>query len=298
MKVAIHSRTFDPEKIDIFVLLINEISKRNINIILSKDLYLFLKEAIKEEHRAKFDIEKFELFNLYPQLNGVDFVFSIGGDGTLLEAVTIVKDRKIPILGINAGRLGFLASTTKDKVTETLDSLFKGFYSIDERTLIHLESNKDIFNGVNFALNDFTILKRDTSSMIVVHTYLDGEYLNSYWSDGLIIATPTGSTGYSLSVGGPVVIPHSKNFIISPVSPHNLNVSPLVVSDSSVISFEIEGRSKNFLVSLDSRSVKVDASVQMAVRKCDFNAHLVKLKDNNFLNTLRLKLNWGLDARN
>ena len=157
---------------------------------------------------------------------------------------------------------------------------------------------RDIFDGYNFGLNDFTILKKDTSSMITVHTYIDGEYLNSYWADGLIVSTPTGSTGYSLSCGGPVVLPQSHNFIITPVSPHNLTVRPMVVSDNSVISFEIEGRGKNFLVSLDSRSYTVDASIQMAVSKEKFMAKLVKLDGYNFLDTLRQKLNWGYDARN
>jgi NAD+ kinase len=215
-----------------------------------------------------------------------------------LETLTFVREKKIPILGINTGRLGFLATTPTNKIKEAVNALFNGFYTLDERSLIQLESNEDIFNGINFGLNEFTILKRDTSSMIVVRTYIDGEYLNAYWADGLIIATPTGSTGYSLSVGGPVVIPHSKNFIISPVSPHNLNVRPLIVSDNSVISFEIEGRSKNFLVSLDSRSRKVDASIQLAIKKCDFTINLVKLHGENFLNTLRFKLNWGFDTRN
>ena len=159
-------------------------------------------------------------------------------------------------------------------------------------------ADRDIFDGLNFGLNEMTILKKDTSSMIVVHTYIDGEYLNSYWADGLIVSTPTGSTGYSLSCGGPLVLPQSNNFIITPVSPHNLNVRPMIVSDKSVISFEIEGRSKNFLVSLDSRSYTVDASIQLAVKKEDFAVKLVKLDGYNFLDNLRQKLNWGLDVRN
>jgi NAD+ kinase len=179
-----------------------------------------------------------------------------------------------------------------------LDSLYKGHYSIDERSLIRVDSDQELFEGINFGLNEFSILKRDTSSMIVVNTYIDGEYLNSYWADGLLVSTPTGSTGYSLSCGGPVVLPQTNNFIISPVCPHNLNVRPLVVPDSSVISFEIEGRSNNYLVSLDSRSRSVDALVQIAVRRESFNAKLIKLHNVNFLSTLRNKLNWGADKRN
>jgi len=201
-------------------------------------------------------------------------------------------------VGINTGRLGFLATISKEKVTHAVEALYQNEYSYDLRTLVRVHSDQDVFDGCNFGLNDFTILKKDTSSMITVHTYIDGEYLNSYWADGLIVSTPTGSTGYSLSCGGPVVLPQSHNFIITPVSPHNLTVRPMVVSDNSVISFEIEGRSNNFLVSLDSRSYTVDASIQMAVSKEQFMAKLVKLDGYNFLDTLRQKLNWGYDARN
>jgi NAD+ kinase len=225
-------------------------------------------------------------------------VCSVGGDGTLLETVTYIGSREIPILGINTGRLGFLATTSPYQVKSAIHALFNGYFTYDDRTLIHVESDRDVFDGVNFGLNEFTIIKRDTSSMIVVKTFIDGEYLNTYWADGIIIATPTGSTGYSLSCGGPVVLPQSNNFIISPVSPHNLNVRPMVVSDNSIISFEIQGRSKNYLISLDSRSRVVEASVQLAVRKESFKARLVKLNGDNFLHTLRNKLNWGLDARN
>jgi NAD+ kinase len=194
--------------------------------------------------------------------------------------------------------LGFLATISKEMIPQAIDALFENQFSFEYRSLVKVHSEKDIFNGKNFGLNDFTILKKDTSAMITVHAYIDGEYLNSYWADGLIVSTPTGSTGYSLSCGGPVVLPQSNNFIITPVSPHNLTVRPMVVSDNSVISFEIEGRSKNFLVSLDTRSYTVDASVQMAVSKEDFQAKLVKLDGYNFLDTLRMKLNWGYDARN
>jgi NAD+ kinase len=225
-------------------------------------------------------------------------MISIGGDGTLLETVAYVGARETPILGINTGRLGFLATTAPGQIKDAVSSLYNNYFTLEERSLIHLDTDRELFDGLSFGLNEFTITKRDTASMIVVHTYIDGEYLNSYWADGLIVATPTGSTGYSLSCGGPVVLPQSGNFIISPVSPHNLNVRPLVVSDNSVISFEIQGRSKNYLVSLDSRSRVVDASIGLAVRKESFRARLVQLDGNNFLQTLRNKLNWGLDVRN
>ncbi|MBX2843312.1 MAG: NAD kinase [Flammeovirgaceae bacterium] len=291
MKIGIHSRTFEADKLVFFKSIINEIARRGFELSLYKDLSKFLKQKLGE-------IPPHHIFNNSKELQPSDLIFSVGGDGTLLETVLFVKEKNIPIIGVNTGRLGFLATISNDKIKEAMDSIFAGNYTIDSRTLIKLETNEDIFAGNNFGLNEFTILKRDTSSMIIVHTYIDGEYLNSYWADGLIIATPTGSTGYSLSVGGPVVVPQSNNFIISPVSPHNLNVRPLIVSDDCTISFEIEGRSKNFLISLDSRSRKVDESIKMAVRKSDFKANLLKLKGDNFLHTLRKKLHWGLDLRN
>ncbi|MFC6996823.1 NAD kinase [Rufibacter roseus] len=239
-----------------------------------------------------------ELFNRETNLSDVTYMLSLGGDGTLLDTVTYVGPYQIPIMGINMGRLGFLASVPYAQLVMAIDSLLKGHYTIEERSLIHLDSDQDVFGGKNFGLNEFSILKRDTSSMIAVHTYIDGEFLNSYWADGLIVATPTGSTGYSLSCGGPVMMPQTNIFVISPVCPHNLNVRPLVVSDTSVISFEIEGRSTKYLVSLDSRSRPVDATIQLAVRRENFNARLVKLNQVNFLTTLRTKMHWGLDQRN
>lgn len=231
-------------------------------------------------------------------LAGTHFVLSLGGDGTLLEAVTYVGSLQIPILGINMGRLGFLATVPQERVADALDALVRGHYTLDDRSLIRVEADRPLFDGVPFGLNEFSILKRDSSAMIVVHTYIDGEFLNSYWADGLIVSTPTGSTGYSLSCGGPVLLPHTTNFVIAPVCPHNLNVRPLIVPDRSVISFEIEGRANNFLVSLDSRSQPVDATIQLAVSRERFVARLVKVHQANFLSTLRTKLNWGLDERN
>ena len=291
LNLALYSKSYEPAKLPYFQQLLDQVAYYQMRLVIYRDLAQHLKA-----HGLKLDGT--EVYRSHTQLSGIDIMLSVGGDGTLLDTVTHVREKQIPILGINIGRLGFLATTAKDRIPAAFDALVQNAYQVENRALLQLESDRDIFHGLNFGLNEFTILKRDTSSMIVVNTFIDGEYLNSYWSDGLIVSTPTGSTGYSLSVGGPVVIPDSNNFIIAPVSPHNLNVRPLVVSDKSIISFEIEGRGKNFLVSLDSRSKKVDASVQLAVRKCDFMVKLVKLRGDNFLNTLRLKLNWGLDVRN
>ena len=232
------------------------------------------------------------------EMAAMDFMISIGGDGTLLDAVTQVGDLEVPILGLNTGRLGFLATVAKEKISDAIADLAAQNFQLETRTLISLESHRKLFNGLNFGLNEFTIHKRDTSSMITVHTYIDGKYLNSYWADGLIVSTPTGSTGYSLSCGGPLISPEAKNLVITPVSPHNLNVRPIIVSDESEISFEIEGRAEKFLISLDSRSTSISSEVKLSVKKEKFSAKLVKLPHYHFFDTLRQKLNWGFDMRN
>lgn len=227
-----------------------------------------------------------------------DFFIVLGGDGTILNAVTLVRDAQVPIVGINLGRLGFLASIEKRRIPEAIACLKRGRYNLTERGLIYLESNLPLFGDVRFALNDCTLLKRDTSSMIIIHTYINGAYLNSYWADGIIVATPTGSTGYSLSCGGPIIFPDSGNFVITPVAPHNLNVRPVVISDDAVISFEVEGRAENFLCTLDSRFETITAAHHLAVRKNDFSVRIVQLQDYGFLETIRDKLTWGIDSRN
>jgi NAD+ kinase len=228
----------------------------------------------------------------------MDFVFSVGGDGTLLDTVSLIGALEIPIVGINTGRLGFLATVAKNDLDKAVPQLVQGAYTLEPRSLVSLSTDKPLFNGLNFGLNEFTIHKRDTSSMITVHTYINGQYLNSYWSDGLIVATPTGSTGYSLSCGGPLIAPEGKNFVITPVSPHNLNVRPIVISDDSEISFQVEGRTEKILISLDSRSMPIDASMKLIIKKAEFNAILVKFADYHYFDTLRQKLNWGFDMRN
>lgn len=291
MNIAIHGRTFRAEAKTFVQEMFKDLEKRGIDVQVSSIFFNFLKEVGITPNTDSIYTNK-------DDLKQADFLFSLGGDGTLLESVTHVADKEIPILGINTGRLGFLATTSPEEIGAAISNICKGYYRIDSRSLISLESETDVFDGLNFGLNELAITKRDTSSMIVVHTYINGEYLNSYWADGLIVSTPTGSTGYSLSCGGPVVLPESNNFIIAPISPHNLNVRPLIISDESIISFEIEGRSKNFLVSLDSRSKVIDASVQIAVKKERFRTQLLKMNEDNFLNTLRKKLSWGLDIRN
>ena len=228
----------------------------------------------------------------------IDVVITLGGDGTILGCLKLVVDTEIPILGINLGRMGFLADIEKAKIKEAVEAVVAGRYNLDKRSIIRLDSNIPLFGNLPYALNDFTLLKRDTSSMVTIHAYVNGDYLNTYWSDGIIMATPTGSTGYSLSCGGPIIFPSSNNFVITPVAPHNLNVRPIVIPDDAVVSFEIEGRAENFLCTLDSRFETISSSVKLAVKKADFKIALIQLEEGHFLHTIREKLAWGLDKRN
>jgi NAD+ kinase len=230
--------------------------------------------------------------------NKVDIVITLGGDGTILHAITLVKDSGIPILGINLGRLGFLASTEKHKISDALTILKNKEYTIDQRSMLAVSSNLSLFKENNFALNDFTVHKRDNSAMITIHTYIDDEYLNAIWADGLIISTPTGSTGYSLSCGGPIVFPGSGNFIITPIAPHNLNVRPIVISDKKLIKLKLEGRADSFLCTLDSRHEIITAQHEITIQKCEFALCLINLPDVSFIKTVSDKLMWGLDKRN
>lgn len=290
MIIALHGRPFKNDSI----LFIEKI----IDQMVSEDVELVVYEPFFKHLKNKGLLQKANIYKTQEDLAGADYLFSIGGDGTFLDAVVFSAQLQIPILGINVGRLGFLATVTEENYTGLITKILNKQYRIEERSLIRVETETGLFGNLNFGLNEFTITKRDSASMIIVHTYIDGEFLNSYWADGLIVSTPTGSTGYSLSCGGPVVLPLTSNFILTPISPHNLNVRPLLVPESSTLTFEIEGRSKNFLVSLDSRSETVKPGLKLVVKKEKFNARLVKLESDSFLNTLRLKLNWGLDVRN
>jgi NAD+ kinase len=227
-----------------------------------------------------------------------DALISLGGDGTLLDTVCLVRDKKIPVLGVNYGRLGFLASLGKEKLAEAVEALKLRTYVLDQRDLLHLDASIPLFGDAPFALNEFTIHKREFSPMIKIHTYLNGEFLNTFWSDGLIVSTPTGSTGYSLSCNGPVVFPDSASFVITPIAPHNLNIRPIVVPNHNVISFEVEGRMEDFICTMDSRKEVVKKDTELAIRRENFNFHLLRLNENNFLRTLREKLTWGFDKRN
>lgn len=294
MKIAIFGRPFKESFTNSMSLMFDILKNKDVELLIYKPFYDFIIQ------NSKLKPINCSFFTNHKDLDkNTDFFFSIGGDGTFLEAVTIVRDSNIPLVGINCGRLGFLADIAQDEIPQALEDLFDNEYSIENRSLLKVESsNENLFGDFNYALNEFTVHKKDSASMITVHTYLNDEYLNSYWADGLIISSPTGSTAYSLSVGGPILIPETQNFVISPISPHNLTVRPIVLSNKQVISLRVEGRSDSYLASLDSRSVSFKSCDTLKIQRSEFTIKVVKLKGHSFFGTLRSKLMWGVDKRN
>lgn len=292
MKVAVYSRVMEEEQQKDVQLFFDELAKQKIEPVVFQHFFGQIKEKIKLPSGTT-------TFSISEQLTeAIEVIVSLGGDGTLLDTITLVRNKNIAVMGINFGRLGFLAGIGHDDVKTAVKAIVNRTYLVDKRTLIHLDANIPLFGNVPYGLNEFLIHKEDTASMIKIHTYLNGEFLNTYWSDGLIVATPTGSTGYSLSCNGPIVFPDSGSFVITPVAPHNLNVRPIIVPDDNIISFEVEGRTEKIICALDSRREIVNKNIQLAVRKETFLIKLVRLSENNFLQTLRNKLTWGLDKRN
>lgn len=288
MKIGLYAKVISTPK---QLKLIEEI----IQFLMMENVEVKLHQHLSESLNHNYKLDEFDLLCKKEPI--IDFLICIGGDGTILDAVEIAGDSQVPIIGVNTGRLGFLANVSTNGFKNAFSELKQGSYSIDKRSLLQLESNTDLFR-FNYAMNDFVLHKKETSSMITVHAFLNGEPLNSYWADGLIIATPTGSSGYSLSCGGPILFPKSSSLVVTPIAPHNLNVRPIIIPDDQVLSFEIEGRSNQFLASLDSRSVTIDQSVQIAIRKADFGINLVRFEGDTFLKTLRNKMLWGMDNRN
>ena len=289
--------------IAIFGKTVNPLNLVYIDEMLAQLRLLGLKYVVDEAyakllHDNKLAIHADTYSNFDEVRTETEVLFSLGGDGTILEAITSIQHTETPILGINFGRLGFLANVGKDQIHQAIDIVAKGKYLIDRRSLLELHCNEPIFKDFPYALNEMTVQRKDQSSMITVHTYLNGELLNDYWADGLIISTPTGSTGYSLSCGGPIIYPTSGNFVLTPIAPHNLNVRPIIVSDDVVLSFEVTGRGNSFLCTLDSRFASIDSSFELAVKKASFGVRLVRLTDMNFISSLKNKLNWGMDQRN
>jgi NAD+ kinase len=292
MKIALFGKPFSEDFYLNIKTLFDKLNQHNTEIVVHRDFgdFLSVKAGIHIHNSTNFSDDS-------GLPDDIDFIFSLGGDGTFLETVSHVRDSGIPILGINTGRLGFLANISREEISASLDDLFNGNYTLENRCLIRLNTSEGPIEDLNTALNEITIIKKNTA-MISINTMLDGEYLNSYWADGLIISTPTGSTAYSMSVGGPIVLPESKNFIISPISPHNLTVRPIIVPDNRTISLEVDSRSKEFQVALDSRSYTVKTNVKLFIDKAPYCIRMVKFPTNSFYNTLRNKLMWGVDRRN
>jgi NAD+ kinase len=292
MKIAVYAHPLEDITIEFVKKLFNKLKENKIKVLLYSEFYQFLKT------NHNFDVDFAELFTYHTEIKkDVDFFISIGGDGTFLETVYFVRDKQIPIVGINSGRLGFLATISKDEIDKAVNDLITNNFEIEERTLIELDTNKKLFTDFNIALNEFTIQKTYSSSMIKIEVRVNNEYLNTYWSDGLIISTPTGSTAYSLSAGGPIVVPNSKNFIITPISPHNLTARPLVLSDDKEVTIKVYGRSKMFLASLDYRSETFNEGLELKIKKANFTIPIIIFKDVSFYATLRNKLMWGADKR-
>ena len=292
MKVAVYGRTFEEGFLSYIRNFFQLLNTYGFQIHIYQDFLSYMSETYN------FHPSVDDTFTGYKDINEkVDFVISIGGDGTLLDTVSLVRRTSIPVIGINTGKLGFLANIAKEEISDAIESLYHGRYTVEERSLLHLSSEETIFPEFSYALNDMTIQKKD-SRMITIHVYLNGKYLNTYWADGLIIATPTGSTAYSLSVGGPIVLPDTNNFIISPISAHNLTVRPIVVSDDSELLLKPEGRCSQYLISMDHHSKIVNKIMNITVKKASFTMKVLQLDNTDFYTTLRNKLMWGVDTRN
>lgn len=292
MKIAIYGRQFNDQVVLPYIQeVFNVLAQHGVEIYVHPQLDGYLQENIKAV--------KYNILDCAERLSGfIDLFLTLGGDGTLLDMVTLIRDSGIPVIGINFGRLGFLASINKNDIAAAIHAVVNKQFTLDSRELLSIESDTEIFGDDNFALNDITIHKRDDSAMITTHVFLDEEFLNSYWGDGIIISTSTGSTAYSLSCGGPIIFPESNTIVLTPNAPHNLNVRPIVLPDSSTLAIDVECRSANYLVSCDSRTAIIDKTMRFKVKKAGFKLNLIRLNNESYLSTLRNKLLWGLDVRN
>ncbi len=292
MKIALFGKAFNPDHIEYFRILTEALESRGCKLIVWKPFHDFLKDKIAFRQDVK-------IFNNHAELKGqADLLFSVGGDGTMLDAVRQVRDSGIPIVGINLGRMGFLSSIPRDEIIPAVDDIIEKRYRIVKRTLICLQSPANLFSDFNYAFNELSINKKENSSLVVVHVWVNDQQLHSYWADGLIVATPTGSTAYSLSCGGPIITPDSSNFVITPIAPHNLSVRPVVIPDSSLIRIRIDSREQQALLGLDSQSTLISPENELVVGKAGFEINLVQRLNENFFSTIRAKLNWGSDIRN
>jgi NAD+ kinase len=292
MKVAIFGREVSQEFVPVMQRLIRLLEEKSSGIMIYDDFFQQISGHIHFSTTPP-------LFHSHEQLPpDTRCLISIGGDGTLLDTITLIRDSGIPILGINTGRLGFLSAVAVNEIEGVMEALFSENYSIDKRSLIQLNAPEALFGEVNFALNELTVLKRDNSSMITINAYVNDLYLNTYWADGLIVATPTGSTGYSLSCGGPIISPDSNTLVITPIATHNLTVRPIIINDQSKVKLKISGRTQDYLVILDSRSMPLSTSVELLITRASFHVNLICVGQKDFYKTIRNKLGWGLDKRN
>mgnify|MGYP000912613456 FL=1 len=292
MEVAVYGRKFTDNFAPYIQKFFDKLDSIGIGVVIYEPFLDYLKPRINISSKVKPFTKNVEI------INTAEFLFSVGGDGTFLDSTTFIRDSNIPIIGINTGRLGFLSGVSINEIETALEDVFSGKFALDQRSLLKVETENNLFGTNNFALNELTVHKKDSSSMVTINAFIEGDFLNSYWADGLIVATPTGSTAYALSCGGPIILPGSNNFEITPIAPHNLNVRPIVIPDDKVLTLKIEGRSQDFLVSLDSRSKTIDSSVELKISKNNFTINLARLHNENILGTIRNKLNWGLDQRN
>lgn len=292
MRIAIYGRKVNKETIPVFQQFLSLVESFGWKAVIESDL----KDQLIKKAGIATDLETFESHLDFK--SGFDIAFSIGGDGTFLKTVSYIRDSNVPILGINTGRLGFLANISASFLEQAMDLVQKKEYEFQLRSLLRVKTERDLFGDENVAMNEVTILKKDTSSMITVHAHLDGKFLNSYWADGLIVATPTGSTAYSLSCGGPIITPGCQVHILNPIAPHNLNVRPMVVPDKMPIKLSVEGRERNYLISLDGQSKSLKQDEEVVVTKAEYMINVIKFEDNNFLDTIRAKMYWGVDNRN
>jgi NAD+ kinase len=292
MKIAIYGRQFnDPVVLPFIQQVFDNLALHGVEVFVHHQLHNYLKDNLSTiQYKVLDPVDEIKGF--------IDLFITLGGDGTMLDMVTLIRDSGIPVIGINFGRLGFLASVNKNDIEGAIHAVVNKQFSLDSRELISINSEIEIFGKDNFALNDITIHKRDDSAMITAHVFLNDEFLNSYWGDGIIISTATGSTAYSLSCGGPIIYPESKSLVLTPVAPHNLNVRPIVLPDTSTLTFDVECRGTNYLVSCDSRTAAIDKTIRFKVNKAGFDLNLIRLNNESYLSTLRNKLLWGLDARN
>ena len=290
MKIALFGKTLASENGEYMKQLFKELTDKHVEIVvyqLFADIVTtFVPEGVH-----------YSVFHSHADLNA-DFLFSIGGDGTILDTVPFVLDSGIPVAGINMGRLGFLSGISKNEIAKAVESVVTGEYSVEQRSLLELVSPSNVFGDVRYALNELNVIRNPEHSLLAIKVFVDDVYLNTYWGDGILLATPTGSTAYSLSAGGPIIAPNAKNFVITPIATHNLTVRPVVIPDDSTIRIQVEGREKRFVFSMDSRSCTLDTSVQLEVRKAGFCLNLVRMRDEDFFGTIRNKLMWGKDNRN